>query len=89
LLTFTRQESVVDRTLLDIAEDAIGGHDLPEQQRGIGVAGVQVGMVRLHGLAESFLDCVVIGVGPNTKQAIERILARLSAEKKRQGTPAE
>ena len=46
------QQMVIGRPLLDIAQDFVSADDLPELQRRIGIARVDVGVSTFHGLTE-------------------------------------
>ncbi len=51
------QQMVIGRPLLDIAKDFIGADDLPELQRRVGIARMEVGVGAVDGLTEAPPRC--------------------------------
>ena len=47
------QQMVIGRPLLNVAKDFVGADDLPELQRRVGIAGMDVGVGAFDGLTES------------------------------------
>jgi hypothetical protein len=58
--------------LLDIAKDLVGAHDLPELQRRVGVAGMDVGVSTLDGLTERGPETFGIILRKSPKQIVKR-----------------
>jgi len=73
------QQMVVGRALVLVGKDFVGADDLPESQRGIRIAGPDVGMGALDSLAKRRAQgfCVIVGESP--KQFVKRIHCALAA----------
>src|ERR1700730_3613123 len=57
--------------MLRVAKDRIRGNDLPEPPGCIRIAGIQVRMVRLCGVAECSLERLSVVIPTNTKQIVK------------------
>jgi hypothetical protein len=67
------QQPIVGRPLLRVAEESVGGDNLPESRQSIWVVGVDVGMGRLGGFAERLFEGFIVGIRRNAKQIVERL----------------
>ena len=67
-----RQQLVIGRTLLGVAEDMVRANELPETQRRIRVVGIGVGMGRLRGPSKSDPQGLGIIVRKGSEQIVER-----------------
>jgi hypothetical protein len=66
------QQMVIDGPLLNVAKDFVGADDLPELQRGVGIAGMAVGMSTLDGLTEGGPEIFSIVLRKSPKQIVKR-----------------
>ena len=86
LLTLELQHPIVSRPLPHIAQEHIGGDNLPEPLWSIRIARMEVGMVGLHRLAERPLESVSVIILTGTEKIVKRChrhaLERRSVEKK-------
>jgi hypothetical protein len=64
-------QQIVTSPQFGIAEDGMGGDNLSEPLLGIRIVWMEVGMVRLNGLAEGFLKSLGVVIGIRTKQLIK------------------
>ncbi len=60
----------------------MGGDNFPEPLLSIRISGVEVGIVRLDGLAERFVKSLIVIIGARTKQ-----LPEIPAKESRQPAP--
>ena len=66
------QQMVIGRPLLDIAKDFVGADDLPELQRRVGIAGMDIGVGAFDGLTERGPETFGIILRKGPKQIIKR-----------------
>ncbi len=71
LLTFPVQQAVVSCSLLCIAKDFNSSCDLPEPTRGIGIARVEVRMVRLSCLTIRLVERLIVRIRTNTELIVK------------------
>jgi hypothetical protein len=72
LLPLEHQQPIISRPLFRIAEQAMGGDNLPEPLWSIRIAGMEVGVVRLDGRAERLLQGVNIIILMSTEKTVKR-----------------
>ncbi len=70
------QQMVIGRPLFDIAKDFVGADDLPELQRRVGIARVDVGVSTFHGLTEGGPETFSIILRKGPKQIVKRFHPR-------------
>lgn len=70
------QQMVIGRPLFDIAKDFVGADDLPELQRRVGIARVDVGVSTFHGLTEGGPETFSIILRKGAKQIVKRFHPR-------------
>ncbi len=76
-LTLELQQPIATSSLLCFAEESMGGDNFPEPLLSIRISGVEVGIVRLDGLA-----VLIVIIGARTKQ-----LPEIPAKESRQPAP--
>src|SRR5664279_2360604 len=67
------EQMIVNLALLHIAEDFAGADDFPKPQRGVGIAGMQVGMGPLGGPAERGPEFFGVVFRKSPKQIVKRL----------------
>ena len=73
------QQMVIGRPLLNIAKDFVGADDLPELQRRVGIARMDVGVGPFDGLAECGPETLGIILRKSPKQIVKRFHSRSAA----------
>src|SRR5215468_7075549 len=85
LLVFEVDQPIVSRPLLCIAKEGVGGNDLPESRRGVGIIRVEVGVMRFDSVAERLLEGRGVVARMHTEEIVKRChrraLERRSAKK--------
>src|SRR5258706_1626350 len=73
------QQMVIGRPLRDIAKDLVGADDLPELQRRVGIARVDVGVSTFHGLTEGGPETFSIILRKSPEQIVKSFHPRPAA----------